>query len=180
MKDRIRQSLLVYPKRKVEDKSYGFSAVLVPLYEKKGEYFVLFTKRTSKVKYHKAQLSFPGGAFNPQDGDLKSTALRETFEEIGIRPEDVDILGELDDVATLTSRYIITPFVGFIPYPYKFKVNSEEVEKILVVPLKVLGEGEGQCEYEGEIIWGATFIIVKSLLRALGESLDCTTGLKLV
>ncbi len=169
MKDRIKQSLLVYPKRKVEDKSYGLSAVLVPLYEKKGECFVLFTKRTSKVKYHQGQLSFPGGAFDPQDGDLKSTALRESFEEIGLQPGDVDVLGKLDDVATLTSRYIITPFVGIIPYPYNFRINPEEVEKILEVPLKALGEGEGQCEYRGETIWGATFIVVKSLLRALNR-----------
>jgi 8-oxo-dGTP pyrophosphatase MutT (NUDIX family) len=169
MKDRIKQSLLVYPKTKVEDKSYGLSAVLVPLYEKEGEGFVLFTKRTSKVKYHQGQLSFPGGAFDPQDGNLKSTALRESFEEIGLQPGDVDVLGELDDVATLTSRYIITPFVGIIPYPYNFRINPEEVEKILEVPLKALRKGEGQCEYRGEVIWGATFIVVKSLLRALNR-----------
>jgi 8-oxo-dGTP pyrophosphatase MutT (NUDIX family) len=169
VKDKIRQSLLTYSKRRVEDKGYDLSAILIPLYERGGEWFVLLTRRTGNVKYHQGQLSFPGGAFNPQDGNLKSTALRESFEEIGLRSEDVDILGELDDVATLTSRYIITPFIGLIPYPYNFRMNSEEVEKIIEVPLRVLGEGEDQCEYQGEVIWGATFAIAKNLFQVLSK-----------
>ncbi|GAI52893.1 unnamed protein product, partial [marine sediment metagenome] len=70
------------------------AAVLLPLYEKEGEYYILLTKRTQKVEHHKGQISFPGGARHEQDRDLVDTALRETFEEIGVRPEDVEILGE--------------------------------------------------------------------------------------
>jgi len=114
------------------------SAVLVPIYEKVGEYYVVLTKRTQDVEHHKGQVSFPGGAYDEGDGDLKTTALREAFEEIGVRGEDVEILGNLDDQATITSNFAITPFVGAIPYPYGFRVNRKEVEELIEAPVAVL------------------------------------------
>jgi len=114
------------------------SAVLVLIYEKMGEFYIVLTKRTHDVEHHKGQMSFPGGAYDKGDGDLKATALRETFEEIGVRAEDVEILGNLDDQATLTSNFAITPFVGAIPYPYRFRVNRREVEELIEAPVAVL------------------------------------------
>ena len=114
------------------------SAVLVPIYEKGGEYYIVLTKRTQGVLHHKGQMSFPGGAYDDEDDDLEFTALREAFEEIGIRPEDVEILGKLDDRETATSRFVITPFVGAIPYPYGFSLNGEEVEELVGASVSAL------------------------------------------
>ena len=114
------------------------SAVLVPVYKKDGEYYIVLTRRSEDVLYHKGQISFPGGAFEKGDSDLCATALRETFEETGIRGEDVEVLGSLDDRATLTSNFAITPFVGAIPYLYKFNVNRREVEELIEAPVTSL------------------------------------------
>lgn len=165
------------------------AAVLLPIYEKEGEYYILFTKRTQKVEHHKGQISFPGGARHEQDRDLKDTALRETFEEIGVRPEDVTILGELDNMSTLTSNFLITPFVGIIPYPYEFIINEDEIEELVEVPLSALADErnyreevyiiEGApnmgrvFEYNGRVIWGATARILKQFLDLVfGEGSD--------
>jgi 8-oxo-dGTP pyrophosphatase MutT (NUDIX family) len=88
--------------------------------------------------YHKGQISFPGGAQDVEDNDLAATALREASEEIGVRPDDVEILGNLDDESTYTSRFVITPFVGAIPYPYRFKVSRKEVEELIEAPVSAL------------------------------------------
>ena len=118
--------------------SFRPSAVLVPIYEKDGEYYIVLTKRTQNLMHHKGQISFPGGAYDKEDSDLAATALREAFEEIGVRADDVEILGNLDDQSTYTSKFIITPFVGAIPYPYKFKVSGREVEELIEAPVSVL------------------------------------------
>jgi len=131
------------------------------------------------VEFHKGQICFPGGTYQPGDTSLLQTALRETEEEIGLKAEDVKILGELDDTITVTSGYVISPFVVFIPHPYLFKVDHREIKQILSVPLSAMmdeanfrqGEDmqtlEGEiipvyyCEYKGHIIWGATARILK-------------------
>ena len=156
------------------------AAVLLPFYEKEGEYYILLTKRTEKVEHHKGQISFPGGARHEQDRDLRDTALRETFEEIGVRPEDVEILGELDNMGTFTSKFLISPFVGIIPYPYEFIVNEDEIEELIEVPLSALADEKNYgekaheidevsymgnvFEYNGRVIWGATAMMLKQLL----------------
>ena len=155
------------------------SAVLVLIYEKMGEHYIVLTKRTQDVEHHKGQMSFPGGAYDERDGDLETTALREAFEEIGVRGEDVEILGNLDDQATLTSNFVITPYVGAITYPYGFRVNRREVEELIEAPVAVLlnpdcfrpqgskgkldPHGYYQCgEYN---ITGITAIILKQFLE---------------
>ncbi len=156
------------------------SAVLVPVYEKGGEYYIVLTKRSEDVEHHKGQISFPGGAYDEVDGDLRATALREAFEEIGIRAEDVEILGKLDDQATFTSNFAVTPFVGAIPYPYDFRVNRKEVEELIEAPVASLldpacfspqtpdSEGElhpcGYYRYGGHSITGITAGILQQLL----------------
>ena len=164
------------------------AAVLVPLYERDGEYYILFTKRTEKVEHHKGQISFPGGARHPEDRDLLDTALRETSEEIGVRPEDVEILGELDRMGTVTSNFLITPFVGVIPYPYKFTVSEDEIEELVEVPISALLAKENYreehqvyegrtyvasfFEYEGKVIWGATAKILRQFLDLVFDEND--------
>ena len=131
----IKESLSSMQRQVIPKGSLKTAAVLVPIYEKMGERYIVLTKRTQGVMYHKGQISFPGGAYDEKDGDLKVTALREAFEEVGIRAQDVEILGSLDDQATLTSSFVITPFVGAIPYPYNFRVNQKEVEELIEAPL---------------------------------------------
>ena len=99
MKQKLRQALSQRQKRHIADASRVPAAVLLPIYHKQGEYYILFTKRTENVKDHKAQISFPGGAYEEGDGTLVDTALRESAEEIGLKAEVVELLGELDDTA---------------------------------------------------------------------------------
>ena len=168
------------------------AAVLLPFYEKEDKYHILFTKRSEKMEHHKGQISFPGGASHVQDRNLMDTAIRETFEEIGVHPQDVDILGELDNIGTLTSNFLITPFVGIIPYPYDYIVNEDEIQQLIEVPLSALIDFtnlreethvingteylESIFDYNGHVIWGATAIIMKQFLDLLIS--DCPECLK--
>jgi len=116
MKQRLKQLLSLRQKRRIVDASRISAAVLLPIYYKQGQYYILLTKRTEKVKEHKGQISFPGGAREGEEM-LVNTALRECAEEIGLMAEEVEILGELDDTISRTSNYIISPFVALIPWP---------------------------------------------------------------
>lgn len=156
------------------------SAVLLLLLEKDGQYQVLFTRRSDKVEYHKGEISFPGGTVQPDDSDLLETALREGAEEIGLARGDVMILGRLDDILTVSTGFIITPYVGTLPYPYPFQINKDEVAELIFVPLgalvrdgcmkpsEVTREGKAitthAFDYQGDMIWGATARILKQFL----------------
>ena len=160
---------------------YRHGVVLLPLFRAGGEYKVLFTKRTDTVEVHKGQISFPGGRIDDGDRSLLETALRESEEEIGLMREVVNVLGQIDDARTLASNYIIHSFIGLIPHPYPFHPNAGEVEKVIVVPLKLFFEKEEilPVEYEGkvyqnlaysfdgEVIWGATARIMKNFVEIL-------------
>jgi len=185
MKQRLRQALSQRQKRHIVDARRVPSAVLVPIYQKQGQYYILFTQRTEKVKDHKGQISFPGGACEKEDGSPVNTALREATEEIGLKASDVEVLGELDDMATIGSGYIISPFVAAIPWPYQFKLDEWETEELIEVPISALFDKncvrqetdvlDGQVvtayfyHYQGRVIWGATARILKQLLDILGS-----------
>ena len=110
------------------------AAVLLLLYEKEGEPHIVLTRRTDYVEHHKGETSFPGGAFDAEDADLMTTALRETEEEIGVRPQDVEVLGRLDDIVTITD-FLVSPFVGVLPSAdYPFVANAHEVAELVEVP----------------------------------------------
>ena len=168
--------------------------MLIPLFKDKGEYKILFTKRTNRVEEHKGQISFPGGSVDEEDDSYKETALREAFEEVGLFREDVKILGGTDDSLTVASNFIIHPFVGFIPYPYPFKINSREVRRLIEVPFRIFTEDHtayknGVYEYEGilyegpvynyrgDVIWGASARIMKNFLEILGEKMGLLAAL---
>ena len=140
------------------------------------------------MKEHKGQVSFPGGARHEGDGTLLDTALRECTEEIGLAPSDVEILGELDDTVTAVTNYIVTPFVGIIPWPYQFKVDGWEVEEIIEVPISALMDKDclrqktevirGQrvtsyfYHYRGRVIWGATARILHQFLDIFSQAIE--------
>jgi 8-oxo-dGTP pyrophosphatase MutT (NUDIX family) len=156
------------------------ASVLIPLFEKGGNSHLLFIKRSRHVQYHPYQISFPGGVVEESDHDQKETALRETFEEIGIQGTSVEILGLLDDYVTI-SNFCITPFVGIIPYPYDFKINQKEVETLIEIPLstllserreKILPVQGGKrhtyiYRFGPFTIWGTTARIIKDFLDIL-------------
>lgn len=175
MKEKIRRILSRRERKVVADQRTTSAAVLIPLYRHQSECYVLFIKRTKTVKYHKGEVSFPGGVHAEEDGTLEATALRESREEIGLREEDVELLGALDDMRTFTTNFVVSPFVGAIPYPYKFKLNKDEIEEVIEVPISALLD-EHQAEhipeysYGNYLIWGATARILKQFLDLVFRS----------
>ena len=125
------------PKIPILNKSMVPAGVMVLIFEKDKDFYFILNKRTDLVEHHKGEISFPGGSKDPEDVNLFTTALRETHEEMGIHPDNIDVIGEIDDVET-NSDFIITPFVGSISYPYDYKVSEIEVAEVLEVPLSTL------------------------------------------
>ena len=166
--------------------SYAPAAVLLPLYLKDGECHLLFNRRTQSVERHKGEISFPGGTRDPEDKDQLDNALRETWEEMGIRREDVRILGRLDDTLTHTG-FAVSSFVGAIPYPYPFVPSPSEIAEVLEVPVAHLLTPANQREevawldgalakmysytYGRHLIFGATAHIVDDFLELVREAL---------
>ena len=159
------------------------SAVLVPLYEHDGQVWVVLTRRAAHMRFHRGEVSFPGGG---RDGDepLVTTALREAHEEIGLDPAVVEVVGELDHLSTISSASFIVPFVGILPErPDDLVANADEVEHIIHVPLVELlaeevyreevwsfGEAERPIfffELVGDTVWGATASMLRRLLAVV-------------
>jgi len=177
--DQIGKMLSSRERKVIHHPSLARAAVLVPLFNKNGNCHLLFTKRTDLVKYHKGEISFPGGMVDEEDVSLEKTALREAFEEIGLKEADVQLIGGLDDIVT-TTQFIVTPFVGLFPYPYPFETSSVEIAELIEVPLSFLLSGENCAEkeinwmgrkdlvyayqYGKHTIWGATARILKQFL----------------
>jgi len=179
----IRRALSAHPHRDLPlPPGVRRAAVLIPLLHTDDGAALLLTMRTDEVERHKGQISFPGGGV--EDGEsLLDAALRETYEEIGVRPEDVDILGGLDEEETAISGFRVTPFVGLIPYPNRLRLSAHEVRAILRVPLHVLLDphnvrteiwdrrGRPTVIYfytaGREVIWGATARIIARFLEAV-------------
>jgi len=184
MEEEIKEILSCREKACIDQPGLTRAAVLIPLFKKNGEYHLLLTRRTHAVGSHKGQISFPGGR-QDRGEDLLSAALREAEEEVGIRKEDVRVLGELDDLCTFSSDFCIAPFVGLIPYPYRFEVNAREVEEVIELPLSALldetkfreeirernGRPVHVCFYEHgkHLVWGATARILKQLMDLISS-----------
>jgi len=182
--ERIRKKLSSRQRKAIEHPPFSHAAVLVPLFQRGGGCHLLFTKRSEEVKYHKGEISFPGGVVDEEDSELISTALREASEEIGLKESDVQIIGVLDDIVTIT-EFIVTPIVGLFPYPYPFKVNEAEIAELIEVPLASLldencfsereilrgrrNEVVYSYQYGKHIIWGATARILKQFLDLISS-----------
>ena len=162
------------------------AAVLIPMMIIEGEWNILFIRRTTGLVEHSGQVAFPGGRFISEDIHMETTALREAQEEIGLAPEDVRIFGQLGEFLTITN-YLVTPFVGQIPWPYQFIQSKLEVARIFHIPLFWLSDPKN-CEqrkrnlpepyhpiqvtyfqpFLGEVLWGASAKFVISFLEVLG------------
>jgi 8-oxo-dGTP pyrophosphatase MutT (NUDIX family) len=142
--------------------------------------WVVFTRRTESVEHHRGQISFPGGGEEPGDATLWHTALRESEEELGIRPEDALALGRLSPLTTSTNFYV-EPFVAAIPQPYVFRPAQAEIAEVLEVPVAAMMDPEvlekrrlpGREEpvlfyhHGDQVIWGATARMLAELLEAV-------------
>ena len=158
------------------------AAVLIPVIAHPPGLTVLFTQRTPHLRSHSGQVSFPGGRAEPGDASAEFTALRETEEEIGLRPSAVEVLGRLPDYRTRTG-YRVTPVVGLLTPPVAFTPDPNEVAEIFEVPLVFLldernrqrrtREFQGQqvgyyvFEYGEKVIWGATAGMLVNLHKML-------------
>uniref|UniRef100_UPI003217FEC9 NUDIX hydrolase n=1 Tax=uncultured Draconibacterium sp. TaxID=1573823 RepID=UPI003217FEC9 len=149
------------------------SSVLLLLYQEESELRVILIKRPSFMKHHAGQIALPGGRM--EDGETAvNTALRETYEEIGIRSEDIQILGKLSGFYVEVSNFQIQPIVGWLRKKPVIRLNMQEVEKTLSFPINEFKPPFQQVElqtitgkllvpcikYNGEIIWGATAMIL--------------------
>jgi 8-oxo-dGTP pyrophosphatase MutT (NUDIX family) len=162
------------------------AAVLVPLFfpSEGAPPSVVLTRRRADLRRHAGEISFPGGRRDPEDADLRETALREAEEEIGLAREHVRVLGELPAVSTFVTNYLIHPFVGLIPAGQGWRLSPREVDAVLELPLHTLRESRTRTEIErrgmsfevdayildGNLIWGATFRILDDLLAQLQAS----------
>ncbi|HXH58872.1 CoA pyrophosphatase [Iamia sp.] len=156
------------------------SAVLAPLYDRDGEAWVVLTRRAMAMRAHAGEVSFPGGRAEAGDVDLVHTALREAEEEIGLEPASVEIIGELDHLATVTSGSYIVPWVGALPTPPELRLCSAEVDLAIEVPLsELMAPGVFREEIWdfgpvtrpivffdlfGDTVWGATAAMLRQLL----------------
>lgn len=184
MKQRLKQILAQREKQPIVDPNRVSAAVLVPIYEKDGQYHILFIKRTEWVEKHKGEISFPGGVYEEYDVTLLNTALRESAEEINLMPDDVEVLGELDDEVSAKTNYIITPFLAFIPWPHELEADGKETEAIIEAPIPALMDiGRSRQEsidsetvtvyyynYQGRVIWGATARVLAKFLDIFAQA----------
>jgi len=161
--------------------------VLVPLLLVAGEQpRAVFTRRRADLRRHAGEISFPGGRRDPEDRDLRHTALREAEEEIGLAPDAVELVGELTPTSTFVTGYLIHPFVGLVPGGQRWRLSPLEVDEVLELPLASLQTGRTRTRMErrgisfetdayivGEhLIWGATARILDDLLERLDVLLD--------
>lgn len=158
------------------------AAVLILLVKDKDEWKIVYTRRTNNVRTHQGEVSFPGGAYETKDGSMVQTALRETYEEIGVQPEFVRILGALGPIRTI-SNFLVYPFVGIVECEPNFVINPDEVQRLFMIPINWLRSPENYYEqdhlvqdqylhkvihyrnYEGEHLWGLTARITQLLLE---------------
>ena len=155
--------------------------MLVPLFLAAGQPHAVFTRRRADLRRHAGEISFPGGRRDPEDADLKDTALREAEEEIGLPRVEVRMLGELPPTSTFVTNYVIHPFVGEIPAGLAWQISEHEVDAVLELPLRALRESRTRTRMqrrgisfetdayvlEDHLIWGATARILENLLERL-------------
>jgi 8-oxo-dGTP pyrophosphatase MutT (NUDIX family) len=152
------------------------AAVLVIIHYHKDRPHVFLTKRSSSLKSHRGEISFPGGRYVESDGTLLATALRETAEEVGIAFTIDQIIGCLSAVRTMTSNHFIVPFVTIQEMLPQYRISASEVEAVIDVPLiETLKSIEQDVEhyrlakdafkftYGNNVIWGATARVLKQM-----------------
>lgn len=164
---------------------YPEASVLVPVTDNAGSPEILFTLRSSNLSTHRGQVAFPGGKRDSTDPSLAHTALRETHEEIGLPPDQVQLIAPLSQVI---SRYgiLVTPYVGIVPADHPLTPNPHEIESIFHVPVDFFLEDRRErtdalpfldntyhvpCyRWEGYQIWGLSAVVLVEFLNAVYDA----------
>lgn len=159
------------------------AGVLIPVIERDADDLsLLLTQRSAELKHHAGQVSFPGGGWESDDTDIVETALRETQEEVGIAARNINVIGYLHPMPTITG-YAVTPVVGVVSGDIELRIDRTEVEYVFEVPLPFLMDPGNQkiverdiegntammaeYHYDGERIWGATAFIIQEFIKLL-------------
>ncbi len=159
------------------------SSVLLLLYAEKNELYACLIKRQATMKHHAGQIAFPGGKIEA-GGTPVETALRETWEEIGVSPDKIEVLGLLTELFVDVSGFVIQPVVGWLEEKPEFRINTAEVEKTILFPLMKFSNKLDETEletasgilkvpcfhFEGEIVWGATAMILAEFFDAVEDA----------
>jgi 8-oxo-dGTP pyrophosphatase MutT (NUDIX family) len=158
------------------------AAVLVPIVERQGGLTILLTQRTDHLSAHAGQISFPGGRMEDIDASVEDAALRETEEEVGLRRQHIELVGQLDLYVTRTG-FEVTPVVGIVTPPFAIKPDPFEVAEVFEVPLSFIIDPKNHQKqsrlykgierkfyvlpYEDRYIWGATAGMLVNLSEVL-------------
>ena len=161
------------------------SAVLILLFPFHNSIFTILIERAVYPGIHSGQIAFPGGKLEDSDPNLEYTALRETYEEIGVPMEKVNIIGKLTDVYIHPSNYLVSPYIGFLRFTPNFLINEQEVQQVVKMDIlncdlivkahKIITHSNGLnlntpfYSIEGFTIWGATAMIISELLEVVKE-----------
>ncbi|HSH70482.1 MAG TPA: CoA pyrophosphatase, partial [Deferrisomatales bacterium] len=170
--------LAAHRRREIADPGLRPAAVVVPLVPDTAGLSVLLTRRTDDVEHHKGEICFPGGRVDPGDADHLAAALRETWEEVGVHPEHLQVLGSLDDFVSITG-YRVRPFAALLDrLDYPYAPEPREVDELLVIPIHHLlesahhrmeeharGELRHRFHWQGRVVWGLTAAILHHFLR---------------
>jgi 8-oxo-dGTP pyrophosphatase MutT (NUDIX family) len=181
-KELIQNCLASLKPRELADGYIREAAVLMPVLKWENEYCFLLTRRTEEVQTHKGQISFPGGMREGTEALVK-TALRETYEEVGIEEDRVEVLGRFHDYVSIHG-FRVTPFAGFLREPFEIRAQVTEVAEVLKVPLSTFTDPARlrieKSPYRNEShvyfysygrheIWGLTARIIKEFMDALNS-----------
>lgn len=161
------------------------SAVLMPILESQEGVRLVLTRRTVYPGVHSGQISFPGGKFEAGESDAAEVALRESFEEIGLSREQVDILGELSKLYIPVSQMLVYPVLARVKYPVQWVINEREVDEVLEVPIAHFMDARQIISYEVKRaeqrliapayamdtipVWGATAMMISELVELLNS-----------
>jgi 8-oxo-dGTP pyrophosphatase MutT (NUDIX family) len=162
------------------------AAVLVPLIRRENELNVLYTRRSDRLASHRGEVAFPGGRFDRRDPHLLAAALREAYEEVGIEPQAVDVLGSFEGRRTYSTDIMVTPFVGILHSPPELRPDPKEVAEIFEVPVSALADPRHRGThrwhrngaashrpailYQQQVIWGLTYELTMRFLELMSPA----------
>ena len=185
-RNRLSSHLQIFPRQTIPLGTLRPAAVLVPLFHRNGDDYLLFIERTAHLEHHAGEISFPGGGHDAKDDDLTVTALRETEEELGIPMSQVDVLGRLDDFYSIHGYHVI-PYIGVIPSPDNLRHDPFEIAGTFEAPLDYFRnpaihrvedwQHRGRThrvdfyQFEEHVIWGLTAAILRQFLEATADIL---------
>lgn len=162
----------------LKQKQLRKASVLIGFVEREHGLNVIFTRRARHLKHHPGQISFPGGKYEISDSDLAETALRETYEEVGIEKDKIEIFGQMPELVTV-SKFTVTPFLAFVSPDYKTQIDSNEVDELFEVPASIVLDKNHLhshkfqvnnfshrvfgLSYQHHFIWGMTAQIIHAM-----------------